>query len=543
MALIAYHPSDAFTNAGAMQRNTYYSPPGTPDTKVDGTYEVLGGVHTGTVFGSFRALFDTRKLVPSPLAIELSTTYDSTGRQGHLVAVIRNPGTSAVSGQLQVALTESHIYYAWQNLDSLHHVERAMLPDANGEAITVAPGESLTKTRDFSVDPAWNARNCELVAFVQNNSTKEMLQGARTPLVPTPKVKYLGYQAAFPVPGAQTDLVLGLRNIGWAQASNLSAKLSSLDPNVTFITDSAGFPDITGLGAGYSLTPFQIQVSSGCPDPYLAKLNLLISMNGVPVRNESIPVNITTHNGFQDDMEAGINGWTHGGLNEQWHQTTHRSNSPSHSWYCGTEGTWQYTFENDARLVTPWFTLDTAAQISFSHYCVTQPDWDYGIVEINNGSDFWTELAIFGGSIGGWHQVSCPAPDYRGQTVRVRFRFVDDDVTNSEGWYIDDFSAGLPAGLAQQPEAGASTLSLDAPGIVSSAVRLGYCLPAGAKGRIAIFDIAGQLVQLVTENARGTGAATWDLKDARGNSVRNGCYFARLSAEPGQVVNKLVVAR
>lgn len=541
--MISYHPSDPFTNASAVQRNSYYSVSGTPDTKMDGTQEVLGGVHTGTVFGSFRAYFDTRKLVPSPLAIELSTTYDSASRQGHLVAIIRNPGTSGVSGQLQVALTESHIYYVWQNMDSLHHVERAMLPDANGEAVTVAPGESLTRTRDFALDPAWNARNCELVAFVQNNSTKEVLQGARTPLVPTPKVKYLGYQAAFPVPGAQTDLVLGLRNIGWAEASSLSAVLSSSDPNVTVVTDSAGFPDITGLGVGYSLTPFRIQVDSDCPDPYLAQLNLAISMGGAPVRNETIPLNITTHNGFQDDMESGVNGWTHSGLNEQWHQTTHRNQSPSHSWYCGAEGTWQYSYENDARLVTPWFTLDTAAQVSFFHYCMTQPNWDFGIVEINNGSDFWTELALFNGSINNWTPVACPAPDYSGQTVRVRFRFVDDDVTNAEGWYIDDFSAGLPTGIAQQPEAGASSLSLDAPGVVSSTVRLGYRLPAGAQGRIAIYDIAGQLVQLVAENARGSGAATWDLTDGRGNSVRNGCYFAQLSAGPGRVVSKLVLAR
>jgi len=541
--VISYHPSDAFSNAAAVQRNTYYSPGGTPDTKVDGTQEVLGGVHTGTVFGSFRALFDTRKLVPSPLTIELNTTYDSTSRQGHLAATICNPGTSPVSGQLQVALTESHIYYVWQNMDSLHHLERAMLPNASGEAISVAPGETLLKTRDFTIDPAWNARNCELVAFVQNNSTREILQGARTPLVPTPEVKYLGYQTAFPVPGAQTDLVLGLRNIGWAQASDLSAVLSSTDPYVTVLTASADFPDIAGLGAGYSLTPFRVSVSSVCPDPYLARLNLATSMNGAPVRSETIPINITTQNGFQDNMESGINGWTHSGLNEQWHQTTHRSNSPGHSWYCGTEGTWQYTFENDARLITPWFTLDTAAQVNFAHYCVTQTFWDFGLVEINNGSDFWSQLALFVGSIGGWNPVTCPAPDYAGQTVRVRFRFVNDDVTNSEGWYIDDFSAGLSSGIARQSEAGVSCLSLDAPGLVSSVARLGYRLPTGVRGRIAIFDIAGQLVQLVAEDAQGAGAATWDLRDARGNSVRNGCYFVRLSAGPDHAVNKLVVAR
>jgi hypothetical protein len=496
------------------------------------------------VFGSFRAWFDTLKRVASPLDLELTATYDSTTRQGRLSMTLRNWGTSTVSGQLQVALTESHIYYVWQNMDSLHHVERAMLPDANGEAVSLAPGETQVKTRDFTIDPAWNAGNCELVAFVQNNSTKEVLQGAKTPLVPFAKVSYLGYQTVFPVPGATVDLTIGLRNTGWAMASGLSAVLSSSDPNVTVTTPSANFADIAGLRAGYSLTPFQVQVSSGCPDPYLAKLSLAISLAGGPVRNETVPLNITTHTGFQDNMEGGTNGWTHSGLNEQWHQTTHRSNSSSHSWYCGTEGTWRYTFENDARLVTPWFTLDTSsAEVSFSHYCVTQPAWDYCIAEINNGSEFWSELALFVGNLGGWREVACPAPNYAGQTVRVRFRFVNDDVTNAEGWYVDDFAAGLPTDIAEQTRASASGLSLSAPGVTSLPVRMNYRVPTEAVGRIMVFDISGRQQRLVSANARGTGTALWDLKDALGNPVPPGCYFASLGAGPAQVVMKLVVTR
>jgi hypothetical protein len=482
-------------------------------------------------------------VISSPLDIALSATYDSASSQGHLVATIRNPGASSISGQLQVALTESHISFVWQNMDSLHHVERAMLPDASGEAITVAPGEQLVKARDFAIDPTWIAPNCELIAFVQDNSTKEILQGARTPIIPVPNARYLSYQAAFPVPGTQTDLVIGLRNEGWAAATGLSAALSSSDSNVSVTAATADFPDIAGLGAGYSLTPFRIQVRSDCPDPYLAILNLVIFMDGTSVRSESIPLNITTHNGFQDDMEAGSAGWTHNGLSEQWHQTTHRSNSPGHSWYCGTEGTWQYTFENDARLVTPWFTMDSTAQISYSHYCLTQPVWDFGIVEINNGSGFWSTLAVYGGNAGDWNKIISYAPDYAGQTVRIRFRFVDDDVTNAEGWYIDDFAAGLPAGMAEQPGSYVPSLSLDAPGVVSSDVRLGYHLPASASGQIAVFDIVGRPVRLLMPNARDTGAATWDLTDVRGNVVRNGCYFARLSAGSGQDVAKIVVAR
>lgn len=543
MAVIAYHPSDPFSNPGATQRNAYYSPRGTPDVKMDGTREVLGGIRSGTIYGSYREYFDIRKLVPSPLDIELSTTYDSTTRQGQLTAVIRNPGPSAAGGQFQVALTESHIYYVWQNMDTLHHVERAMLPDAGGEAITVAPGESLVKTRNFTIDPDWNARNCEFVAFVQNNSTKEVLQGARTPLVPAPRVKYSGYEPVSLVPGATVDLTLGLQNVGWAVASGLSATLSSTDSNVTVLTAGADFPDIAGLDAGWSLTPFQIQVGSNCPDPYLATLNLAITGSGAPGQSTSLPLYITTRDGLVDSMESGDNGWTHNGLNEQWHQTTHRSNSPGHSWYCGTEGNWQYTFENDARLMTPWFRLGDDAEISFAHYCVTQPDWDYGIVEISNGSEFWSELTLFGGAHGTWQRVVCSAPNYRGQGVRVRFRFLDDDVTNAEGWYIDDFAGGPLTGIAARPGIRAFGPILDVPTVVSSAVPLRYRLPNGTRGELAVFDLTGRPVRQLAADAGGSGTAVWDLTDARGNPVRNGCYFVRLSAGTGQVVSKLVVAR
>lgn len=544
MAVIAYHTSgDAYGNASATTRISYYGNQGTPDVRLDGNMDELGGIHTGTMYPVYRAYFDTRKAVSSPLTIDLSTTYDSSSRQGELTVVIRNPGSTDVSGQLQVALTESHLHVVWQNMDSLHHIERLMLPDASGEAITVPAGDSLTKTRDFTLDPSWIVRNCNLIAFVQNNSTKEIYQGARTAVQPQPQMSYFGYQTAFPSPGQSADLTIGLANRGMATGTGLSATLSTQDSFVSVTTASADFPDIARAGNGYSLTPYQIQVSSSCPDPHLATMNLAIFDSTGQLASVSFPMNITVNPGFADNMEDSFNGWTHSGTNDQWHQTTHRCESATHSWYCGTEGGWQYTNENDASLVTPYFTLGPDNSVSFYHWDTTELNCDYGLVEINNGSQFWTQLASYTGSSNGWQQTMCDVPDYFGQTVRVRFRFLSDYNVTAEGWYIDDFSGGGLTAVSERPATPARVLKLGVRTPVNSAAQIRYEIPLGATGGITVYDASGRLVQTVANGLRSTGTATWNLKDAQGGSARNGCYFIHLNAGNNQVMGKLVLAR
>jgi thiol-disulfide isomerase/thioredoxin len=187
---IAYHPSnsgDPYYNASAVTRSSYYGITGYPTVVMDGDSAVVGGYPgSGNMYPFYRAYFNTRKAVASPLETEVSTTYDSSTRTGELTAVLRNTTSSSVSGQLQVAVIENHIHYSWQGMDSLQYVERAMLPSASGEAVTIPANDSLVKTRDFTLTSSWIAGNCEIVVFVQNNSTKDNLQGARTaPITPT----------------------------------------------------------------------------------------------------------------------------------------------------------------------------------------------------------------------------------------------------------------------------------------------------------------------------------------------------------------------
>jgi hypothetical protein len=542
MVVITYHTSaDSFNNSYATSRYSFYGVSGTPDVKLDGNYDVLGGIHTGTMYPVYRDHFDTRKTVPSPIGIALVVAYDSTTRQGQLSVTLRNPGNSAVSGQLQVALVERSKYCLWQGLDSVYTVERTMLPNANGEAVTIPANDSLARTRSFTLNPGWVDRKCDLVVFVQNNSTKEIYQGARTAIRPTPGVAYLKYEPVLPLPGNDVPLAIHLRSVGTGGAENVNATLSTSDPNITVTTPTASYGAIPRGEERGPATNFQIHVSNSCPDPHLATMNLSITGDNGYASTTSFPMNVASVTGFVDNMENGTNNWTHEGTGDQWHQSTYRSVSPSHSWYSGTESNHQYTNENDARLITPYFTFGAGSTLNYQNWYASEATFDYCIVEVNNGSDFWSPIATYTGTGTTWQAQSFPLDAYANQTTRVRFRFLSDYNVTAEGWYIDDFSAGTATGIAEE-KAVALTGRLAVGSPVRDRVEIRYQVPAG-RGFLRAYDVRGREVREVASGLSGAGSVSWNLTDNAGNRVSLGTYFVQLALEGRPLVSKVVVTK
>ncbi len=536
---IGYHSGDLYQNASATARFSFYGVTGTPTVKLDGDFGVVGGLTNGTMYPIYRRYFDQHKSVPSPLDIDLECTYDSTTRQGRLDIKVKNTTSSAVSGQLQVALCESHLYYVWYGLDSVHHVERAMLPSASGEAITVPANDSISRTRDYTVDPSWVARNCELVVFVQNNASKAMYQGARIGVYQEPALAYRGYQEAFPRPGGSANLTVGLRNIGSGTAQDVAAVLTTADPYVSVTNGNANFGSIN-IGADvYGQTPFVVNVASNCPDGHVATMNLAVTAANGYSASLSFPLQATANVGFTDDMESGDNGWTHSGTGDNWHQTTHRSQSPTHAWYCGNEGTWRYSDQTDMRLVSPWFTVGDSATLEFDHWYATEVDYDYMYVDVNNGSRFWWTLAVYNGSSGSWQRQTYPLGQYAGQTLRCRWRFVSDYNTNDEGWYVDNVSVTPYTTGVEEPGAGLRGAKVAARTLAKDRVELAYSVPAGRTADLTIYDADGRLVARPGSRLEGAGTATW----SPGREVGSGTYFVRLTGAGANPVVKFVVVR
>jgi len=512
---------------------------GTPTVRLDGDFEVVGGMQTGNNYMAYRSYFDNRKEVPSALEIDLACTYDSAGRSGHLDIKLKNTTANPVDGMLQVALCENHIYQVWGNLDSLQHVERAMLPSAAGESVSVAANDSLSKSRDFTVDAAWVARNCELVVFVQNTGRKTIVQGAHVGLYQIPQLEYRGYANAYPEPGGDANLTVALRNIGSGDAATVSGTLSTSDAYVDVTTANADFGSIAIAQDVYSLTPFAIHVDAACPDNHLATMNLAVSGANGYSTSVNFPLNITAGRGFSDDMETGTNGWSHSGVVDNWHQTIHRSQSPATSWYCGVENSWQYANQADAMLVTPYFTAGDPAQVTFDQWYSVSPG-DNCVVEVNNGSRFWPLLEYYNGANGDWENRLYSLQDWSGQTIRLGFRLLTNYSTVSEGWYVDNFLCQPYVPGVAEHGAGAQVLSarLAARSPAFRTAAIAYTVPAGHSAQLAAFDANGRLVTVIASRLTGAGRADWNL--AR---VDAGAYFVRLSDETSSKVTKVVVAK
>jgi len=512
--------------------------PGTPYVELDGDCEIVGGMTYGNKYPAYRAYFDQHKTIPSPLDIRLTCTYDSATNQGQLGIKLKNTMSSGVSGQLQVALCENHICHVWGDLDSLHHVERNMLPDALGEAVTVPANDSITRTRDFLIDAAWVARNCEFVVFVQNNSTRAILQGARIGVYQEPELAYRGHQSAYPEPGQDANLVLGLRNIGSGDAADVTGTLSTRDPYVTVTTADADF-SIIAIGQDvYSQTPFAIHVDSACPNNHLATMDLAVAAAGGYTADLSFPLNISTDSVFSDEFEGGENGWTHSGTRDTWHQTENRSLSPTHSWYSAVEDSWLYTNENDARLITPYFTSGDSAQPSFDRWSEVQSDREYCMREVNNGSRFWVMSAIFTGASSDWVRETVSLAEWSGQTIRVAFRFLSDYSGTAEGWHVDNFLCEPYETSVAEPKAVPLRQTVAATNPARGRAEISYAIRAGRTGTLAAYDVNGRLVSEIAGRLTGTVRTMWDL--AR---VEAGAYFVRLSDEASSNVTKIVVAK
>ena len=542
---IAYHPSssDPYYNAVSVTRMNYYGVGGYPTVRLDGNFEVVGGMHTGNMYPTYRQFFDTRKTVTSPFEIDLAGTYDSASRQGRLDIRLRNTTSSAVTGQLHVAVIQNHIYHPWQGMDSLQYLVLDMLPNGSGVSVTVPANDSLDATRDFTLDAAWVARNCQLVVFVQNTSTKQMYQGARIGVYAEPEFAYVDHGSAFPAPGGTAELSVGVRNIGTAAASGITGTLSTTDPYVTVTQPNSAYPQFAVATDGRPLTPFSVNIDSSCPGDHVATLRLTLAGADDVVAALDFPMNITSGSGMSDDMERGMGGWTHSGIRNAWHLQTYRSNSPSNSWYCGADANHQYNVETDMRLVSPYFSVAAGGSLSFYHWYRTEATFDFAMVEVNTGGPFWVPLAMFDGVGANWQQVTRSLAAYEGKTTRVRFRFISDGSVNDEGWYIDDVLVTPHVTGVAEERPGRSPRLVAMQSVASGAVRVEYGLAAGAGADLAVYDASGRLVRSLADALTGSGQIEWKLDDARGRRIDAGTYFVRMATTAGARSIKVVVAR
>lgn len=178
VAVIANHNGDAFANTYSNARNTYYGVSGFPTAKFDGVLTVVGGSHSSSMYSSYLPKYNQRIAIPSYFTIDISGHNEGLTYYVTLV-LTKVASNSETNIKAHLVLTQSDIVYSWQGQTEIDYTCRLMVPDQNGTAVDFSSTETITLNLEFTLDAAWVTEDLELVAFLQNNTSKECLQGTK----------------------------------------------------------------------------------------------------------------------------------------------------------------------------------------------------------------------------------------------------------------------------------------------------------------------------------------------------------------------------
>jgi len=284
VAVIEYHNGDPYTNTYGNSRNNYNNVSGIPDAHFDGVLVVVGGNHTTSMYPQYLPKYNQRDAVMTSFTIDV--VGETAGFSDYFteITVEKVAASTASNLKLHVVVTESEIEENWQGMSELHYVERLMAPDQYGTDMDFSSNDSQVVNVDFSIDDSWDYENCELVVFLQNNSTKEILQGFKMPL------SEFGPANDYDV--ALTDL----RNIPEGNCSDAVA------PSITIRNNSE--IALTQTNINYSVNGEELSTIEWTGNlAYLETADIdLPSINFVSQDENTVTVYTTSPNGVDDEF-------------------------------------------------------------------------------------------------------------------------------------------------------------------------------------------------------------------------------------------------
>lgn len=182
VAIIEYHNGDPYANTESNARNSYYGVSGYPNSQFDGSWSNYPGGSTGDLYPTFLGKVNQRMGMQAPVTLEINGTNDGDDYSITVKVTKVDENYSGSNLYVRFALTESHIPVIWFDMDEVNFVERIMLPDATGTSIDFNSGDVVEVPLSFTFNNSWDIDNCELVAFLQDDSGKEVLHSTHVML-------------------------------------------------------------------------------------------------------------------------------------------------------------------------------------------------------------------------------------------------------------------------------------------------------------------------------------------------------------------------
>ncbi len=465
LVVLAYHAGDPYSTAELNGRIAYYGDlvPGYPTVIFDGLDTVVGGTTLGTMYSYYRPFFDAHKLVASPFDISIGLIdHDLYLRNGTMEVKVKNTGATADSGILHFIVHERNIPEVWQGgLTEVDFVARDMIPDQNGQAFSLAAGDSLVTTRDFTIAPDWAFGNCQFVALVQR-ANKEIVQGSQLygPSLSqiSDSLTEVGNGNGFNEPGESLNLLLQVSN---RYAPTTAAIVTASTPD-TFVTITNGRWDIGAMAAGdtadnYS-SPFAVNIKSSATMPeghavtvYIHK-KIYSSLYQDTIVSDFDSVSFVVGSPaaiYFEDFEDGLADWKVGytayttGTN--W-DTTQSDYHSANTCIVNSE------FGDYANKQNRWIRMlnyidltsySTAKLSWYEKYVVVAGDKCQPEVSTDSAGSTWSTLAAYySGNVGSWQKRTVDITSYcnNKKYFRVGYRLLTDTINVAKGWHVDDMA-------------------------------------------------------------------------------------------------------
>lgn len=458
-----------------------------------------------------------------------------------LPIVLKNSGNQmATNVEMRLRSTDSLVY----------------IVDSTEALSSINAGDSVNIADAFRIYIG-NASNGHCLYFVlEIRDTSKTLSFKPSIMVGTPKINNSNFVIYDPpaLPGDTESLSVYLRNLGFGIGHNTWARLSSNDPYVSVISDSAYFGTILPDSVRPGDHPYRIAISPLVAPSYLARLEL---RTYCPENSflDTIPI-LIGRTGFLDNMEAGTGQWTTGGTNNLWHISSRRYHSFNHAWYCGDENTGQYLEAMNCWIQTIPFMLDRQSLFKFWRWFyvpIYGVDGIYVIVQKRNGSADTLDFIGTGGAlrqkaiVSNWFEESYDLTRFPiGDTIQIRFSFYSDqDGKIGEGFYIDDVRISP---ITECAEASSLLLSEQLyfrvmPNPFRGRIVFKFHTPQPGKTNIVIYNILGQKLVDIFNGALPSGEYqfTWDGKDENRDQLPAGIYFSELKVEGYTPITKKLV--
>lgn len=170
--LIGTTDNDPFNKDNPTMHNSranYYNIDGVPHLRVNGNT----GDHPANI-ATLVPNWNALRGVNSPITLGITEAKNGS----NVDVTVKVSSSQALSGVvLRIVLMEYQVAFSGSNGETNHRwIPRDMLPSLNGTAINIGANQSQDVKVSYLPKAAYNASNLYIVAFIQNDATKEVVQ-------------------------------------------------------------------------------------------------------------------------------------------------------------------------------------------------------------------------------------------------------------------------------------------------------------------------------------------------------------------------------